>query len=94
MLFGSCFTEVCLLSTGLTSSPQAFSVPGKLTVTVEYSIDLALVIGSYYMTLFLFEGYKDLQNEKQYFGVTLISEMSKFVIAVLNPLLSYKTNVA
>ena len=46
--FGSCFTEVCFVipeeSQRLTSPPQAFTVPGKLTVTVETSLDLALVL--------------------------------------------------
>lgn len=38
-MFGSCFSEVCFsvnlegLTGSLTSSPQAFIVPGKLTVT-------------------------------------------------------------
>jgi len=29
----------------LTASPQAFSVPGQLTVTIEWSLDLVLIIG-------------------------------------------------
>lgn len=29
----------------LTASPQAFTVPGQLTVTIEWSLDLVLIIG-------------------------------------------------
>jgi len=29
----------------LTTSPQAFTVPGQLTVTIEWSLDLVLIIG-------------------------------------------------
>jgi hypothetical protein len=47
-MFGSCFVEVCFAipveSQSPTSSPQAFYVPGKLTVTAVWSVDLVLVL--------------------------------------------------
>ncbi len=33
-------------SQSLTASPQAFTVPGQLTVTIEWSLDLVLVFES------------------------------------------------
>jgi hypothetical protein len=37
------------LTESLTSSPRAFYVPGQLTVTVESSLDLVLVLDLHYM---------------------------------------------
>jgi uncharacterized protein (DUF2141 family) len=48
-MFGSCFLEIgfSINLEGMTGrptfSPQAFNVPGKLTATVEWVFDLALV---------------------------------------------------
>ena len=48
----------------LTASPQAFTVPGQLTVTIEWSLDLVLIIGFMLHSINPYAKYKRTYRKK------------------------------